>query len=172
MYKYYPRTEFKVNNFDILKLVDISVSAKIKKLVTEYEGVAITPYIIQEGERPDIISNKFYGTPYYEYIILMVNNITNIYDEWPRDSQTFQNYIVEKYGSISFAKENIMHWFDGKRNIISREFWTSLSDDPLKTTETYLDYETRMNYNKSFIRILDLAYIVKFESDIQELLNQ
>lgn len=171
MYNYYPITSLKIDEFSSIDLVDITVTAKLKKLLTEYEGIAITPYTIVNGERPDVVSMKLYDSPYYDYIILMVNNITNIYDEWPRDEVTFNNFIIEKYGSFSFARDNIKNWFDSLGNIVSQEFWGTLPSAG-KYTETYLQYETRINNKKSFIRVLDYPYVVKFESDTQEILNQ
>ena len=171
MYNFYPKTNFKISDFSTIRVVDITVSARLKKLITEYEAIAINPYRIQNGERPDTVSKRLYDSPYYDYIILMVNNITNIYDEWPKDSDTFNQYLIEKYGSIDYARNNYAYYYTGKNHIVSHEFWDALSD-PKKYRETYLQYETRLNDQKSLIRVIDYPYIVKFESDIPELLNQ
>ena len=42
---------------------------------------AFTQYEIRDNERPDQISKKFYGTPDNEWIILLINNISNLQNE-------------------------------------------------------------------------------------------
>lgn len=60
---------------------------------------AFTQYEIRDNERPDQISKKFYGTPDNEWIILLINNITNVQNEWPLDNDSLYAYMLEKYGS-------------------------------------------------------------------------
>jgi hypothetical protein len=58
-----------------------------------------TKYSIVGDERPDQVSEKFYGTPLYDWIVLTTNNIIDVYNEWPLSQQAFYNYLLEKYGS-------------------------------------------------------------------------
>ncbi len=41
-------------------------------------------YMVEDGERPDQISEKLYDTDQYWWLVLMANKITNIYEQWPR----------------------------------------------------------------------------------------
>ena len=49
----------------------------VDKAITAYDF-----YVIKEGERPDMVANKFYDDPELDWVILIVNNITSIRDEW------------------------------------------------------------------------------------------
>ena len=40
-------------------------------------------YTIQDGERPDVIADKLYGSPDRDWIVVLTSGITNIKDEWP-----------------------------------------------------------------------------------------
>lgn len=62
-------------------------------------------YSIQENERPEQIAEKVYGDSNYDWVILLANNIINIYDEWPLDNVSFNNYLIEKYGSEESLQE-------------------------------------------------------------------
>ena len=42
-------------------------------------------YTIQNNERPDQVAQKVYGNVNYDWVVLLVNNIINVYDEWPND---------------------------------------------------------------------------------------
>jgi hypothetical protein len=171
MYQYYPKIKYRIDEFNDIRLVDITVSAKIKQALKNFNAIAIQPYVVQNGDRPDAVSNILYGTPYYEYIILMVNNIENIYDQWPKDSTTFKNYIIEKYGSVQAARNQFLFYYTPEGDIVSEQFWLGIPG-ARKFRETAYEYEVRINDEKSRIRVLDLQFIVKFESDLQELLSQ
>jgi hypothetical protein len=171
MYQYYPKILYRIDEFNDIRMVDITVSTKIKQALKNFNAIAIQPYTIQNGDRPDAVSNILYGTPYYDYILLMVNNIENIYDQWPKDSITFRNYIIEKYGSVANAINEFKFFYTPDGDIVSEEYWQSIPGTT-KFRETAYEYETRLNDEKSRIRVLDLQFIVKFESDLQELLSQ
>jgi hypothetical protein len=170
MYNFYPKINLNVDNLNTIRLVDITVSAKIKRFLREYSAISIRPYTISNGERPDTVSKRLYDTPYYDYIILMVNNIENIYDQWPKNPEIFNEYLVKKYGSLEYARNTIGYFYSPEGYTISQEFWESITNQN-KYRETYLQYETRLNDDKAKIRVIDFAYIVKFESDLQELLS-
>ena len=60
-----------------------------------------TKYQVIGDERPDQVSQKLYETPEYDWIIMLANNITNVEDEWPLTQQSFENYLLNKYGSTN-----------------------------------------------------------------------
>lgn len=55
------------------------------------------PYYIKENETPEHISFNLFGTVNYHWCILLVNNIVNVYKEWPKTNQQLEDYLVEKY---------------------------------------------------------------------------
>jgi hypothetical protein len=170
MFNIYPRIEYKTNEYDTLKCVDIGVSAKIKDYFAKYRPTSVRPYYINDGESPDMVSYKMYGTPKYGYIILMTNNIDSIYDGWPKSSTAFKNYIIEKYGSLSYAYTNDLYYYTGGGLVISEESYLELEDSK-KHKLTILEYETKKNTERSFIKILDYKYVVQFQSGLYEILG-
>ena len=75
------------------------------------------PYNIIEGDTPESLSNYFYNTQAYSWIILLVNQITNINSDWPKSSTSFDNYLNQKYGdNISlFLKLNSIKDYNIKK---------------------------------------------------------
>lgn len=169
-FSFYPKIKYQINPFTELKVVDITISARIKQALKSYNAIAIQPYTVKNGDRPDTVSQLLYGTPYYEYILLMVNNIESVYDQWPRDSTTFNNYIIEKYGSIG-AANSFKYFYTPDGDIVSEAFWQTIPG-ATKYRETFYENEVEANDQKARIRILELPYIVRFESDLQEILSQ
>lgn len=171
MYAFFPTTTLNIDDIgNSIKLIDITKTVRLKEYVKSFRGTFGRPFVVQNGERPDIVSNRIYGSPKYEYMILLLNDIESIYDQWPKDTNTLKNFILEKYGSVGAANA-YKTWHNGSGDIISEESWLLLSD-PKKFRETFYEYEVRVNDAKAFIKIIDFPLIIKFESDLQELLSE
>lgn len=85
--------------------IDEYVSAKNifkrPKLRTDIANAitGFTYYQIRDGERPDQIAEKFYNNAELDWVVLITNNITNVYNEWPLDNDSLYKYMIDKYGS-------------------------------------------------------------------------
>jgi len=60
-------------------------------------SVFFTKYTIIGDERPEQVSEKFYDTALYDWVILITNNIVDVYNEWPLSQQAFTDYVYQKY---------------------------------------------------------------------------
>jgi len=78
-------------------------------------------YSIPDGERPDALAQKAYGNPFYDWVILLTNNLVNAQYDWPKS-----NYEVYKIGESEYddpyseihhyeVKETIGHYNAGVR---------------------------------------------------------
>lgn len=57
-----------------------------------------TYYDINNGERPDIVSYKLYGSINYHWTFSLLNpQLQNINEDWPFSSQELEHYVEEKY---------------------------------------------------------------------------
>jgi hypothetical protein len=171
IFTYYPKIAYKVDDYNFLKAIDINVVAKLKDFLTQYRGISYSPYIVVDGESPDFISYKFYEDPGYDWIIMLTNNVHSIYDDWPRNSDTFKQYIIEKYGSLQTAMSTTKYYYDSSRNIIDVLEYTSLSPNS-RSLETVYEYELELNTSKSRIRILNKGAINSVESGLRAILSK
>ena len=64
---------------------DIFRSISIKNI----SGNAFDEMYIEEGETPESVSTKIYGAPAYSWLILLVNNIADLKNEWFIDYNLF-----------------------------------------------------------------------------------
>ena len=76
-------------------------------------------YTIIGDERPDNVANKVYGNSNLDWLVLLANNIIDINSEWPSPQSTFDEIMLEKYGSY----ENL---YGGVHHYISREVKNSI----------------------------------------------
>jgi hypothetical protein len=56
-------------------------------------------YEIIGDERPESVAFKIYGDEVLDWLILLSNNILNIQTEWPLAQNSFDKFLVEKYGA-------------------------------------------------------------------------
>ena len=100
---------------DITRTVKIDRSLSLVDTITEY-----TYYTIQDGERPDIISNELYGKPDYYWTFFAINEHLkgNLYYDWPLSDQKLDNMIANEYdycSAITFRPvTNIIAEFNNK----------------------------------------------------------
>ena len=66
-------------------------------------------YDVKDGEKPEDIAFKYYGDAEYHWVILMTNNITDRYYQWPLTQPQFQEHLEDKYGA---GNEDATHHFE------------------------------------------------------------
>lgn len=98
-------------------------------------------YLVKESDTPDILAFNIYGTSEAHWVILFANDMVDPQYDWPLNSRDFQNYIINKYGSIENAKTTIHHY----EKVITRE-----------ESSTGLITETRFEVNEEQLTINDM----------------
>jgi hypothetical protein len=149
---------FKVNNKTEFKLVtDISQNVRVRKEIlaniTLYDE-----YDIREGETPEIIAEKVYGSPLYHWVIMLCNERYNYVDDYPLTQYELEKHITAKYGSGN--EYDTHHYINANGNIVDSTQGTSVSN---------YDYETSLNESKRRIKLISptlLNTILKNFKDI------
>lgn len=67
-------------------------------------------YSIIGDERPDNVAYKFYDEETLDWVVLLSNNILNIQSEWPMTQRTFEQVMLERYGSYEELYSGIHHY--------------------------------------------------------------
>lgn len=83
---------------DYIKVKNIFKRPKLREDITN-AITAFNYYQVEDGERPDQITEKLYNDSSLDWVVLITNNIISIKNDWPLDSQSFNNYLLDKYGS-------------------------------------------------------------------------
>lgn len=68
------------------------------------------PYDIADGERPDMIADRYYSDQYMSWLLYLSNNVIDPYHDWYVDQTTFEQFIVKKYGSLASAMSRIKYF--------------------------------------------------------------
>lgn len=92
------RTKNDISIDETVIIKNLFKRAKIRDDVIDIV-TAFEYYQVTENETPNQVAEKIYGDPELDWVILTTNNIINVQDEWPITSNSFNNYLLDKYGS-------------------------------------------------------------------------
>ena len=94
--------EYKVVT-DVFRRVRATLEARTDKTI--YYN-----YTVADRETPETVAYKYYGYARYHWVILLMNQIRSPQWCWPLDSDSFEKYIVKKYGSMESAVSTHSHY--------------------------------------------------------------
>tara|TARA_B100001996_G_scaffold285806_1_gene226084 strand:- start:15 stop:686 length:672 start_codon:yes stop_codon:yes gene_type:complete len=66
-------------------------------------------YAVEDGERIENIADAYYGSPFYDWVIVLTNNFINPQFAFPSDSETVRKMTEERYGTVE-AYSGIHHY--------------------------------------------------------------
>ena len=66
-------------------------------------------YAVEDGERLENIADAYYGSPFYDWVIVLTNNFINPQFAFPVGSETVRKIAEEKYGEVD-AYSGIHHY--------------------------------------------------------------
>ena len=131
-------------------------------------------YDVADGERPEDIAFKLYGDPELHWIVLMTNNITDRFYQWPLTQPQFQEHLKDKYGAGS---EDAVHHYEITQTsgpTSSRDYSHMVecnSDEDNPTIVSNRDYEQRKQDEYRQIRLLDKKYLNAFVDEFENLVR-
>ena len=62
-------------------------------------AVYFSKYAIEDGERPDMLAKKAYGDPFYDWVILLTNNMVNAQYDWPMTNTEVNKVLESEYSN-------------------------------------------------------------------------
>ena len=144
----------------------VAVRSKVKTNVALFDT-----YDVKEGETPEILAHKLYGDPEMHWIILLLNDITDRYEQWPRNNNQFLAHINNKYSNVDATHHYEISQVSGDTTI-KIDIGTDNTDYPTATVITNAEYEEDLEDKKRKIRLLDPAYVDRFVSEFEILMEE
>jgi hypothetical protein len=79
-------------------LVDILRNVRLRR--DTLENILIFDlYRLQDGETPEILSERLYGTPYYHWTLMLANERFDYATDFPLSQLELEEYVEQKYGN-------------------------------------------------------------------------
>ena len=126
----------------------VGLRAKLKSNTSLYDT-----YSVKEGETPEIIAHKLYGDSNLHWVIMLVNDITDRYHQWPMSEAQFSQYLKDKYSNPDAVHHYEIPQESGDTDV-KINIGTSNADYPTATLITNYEYEQKLQDDKRKIRII------------------
>ena len=172
----FPKGLYDIDGNGVNKLVtDLMVRVKLREKIKD-ELAIYDSYDVPNGETPEITAFKHFGDSEYHWIILITNNMTDAYYDWPLSTQAFETYITDKY-----TNPDAIHHYE-----ITQSSGPQTGSGPndyshkVEVNSTVLgaesvsnrEYEQRLQDKFRSIRLLDQRYLPTFVSEFEALIKE
>lgn len=184
----FPKHSFKVRdsksgNIKEISLTDLLRKFKLSDLALETRE-AFYKYRWKESDRVDVVSDKYYDSVDFYWLVMMSNEFFDMLHDFPLNGKVFDRYIIQKYKEdaidagfgeddqniLEYVKTTIKHYYDGDDFIIDQDTHSDLSD-PDKSSITIYDWEIEQNELKREISLLSDTYAPRVKTELENKLR-
>ena len=187
-FEYVNRTDDGKLISDYTKVKNLFIRGKIREDIFQ-DTTTFEKYSIEGDDRPDNVAEKYYGNSSYDWIVLLSNNIINIYEEWPLPQAGWDAYLLEKYNNDYDTLYNGVHHYESNevknsKGVVifpggvrvgaaqSVSYFDQAANEqttvnPVSKAITNYEYENRINDDKRNIFLLKPIYIPVIRDDIE-----
>ena len=165
-FDYVSRVDGQKNVSDYVTVKNLFKRVKIREEIFD-DLTYFTKYKVVGDDRPDNVAHKVYGDPRYDWVVLLSNNIINVETEWPKDQESFHNYLMRKYGSDENL-QGIHHYETIEiKDSLGRTIVRPGLQVPLNYVTSYYDstLQTQVSTVKNKISFTNYAYEEALEDD-------
>ena len=141
-------------------------------------------YAIKDGERPDILARNFYGNQFYDWVILLTNNMVNAQYDWPMNNYELYRVLEQEfddpYSQINHyeIKQSMGHYaaglhvdqtfYNGQHKLNIDGVMTLKNGNEICSPITVAEYYQEENDKKREIYLLKKQYLQSFVDDFRK----
>jgi len=170
------------------RVLDISRRAKIRERL-QGNPYLYLPYTIKGDEKPEDIANYYYSDVNKTWMVLLANDIVDVYSQWPKTTENFEKYLQVKYAeSANTTGQEVLEWTQNQTiddNIVhykNNEDQTLLLSPQSTSSDEFVlsewspvrvyEYEFDLNESKRIIYLFNVVYAEQIESELQRVMNE
>ena len=144
----------------------VGIRAKVKSNTMIYDT-----YDVKNGETPESIAFKLYDDAELHWVVMLVNDITDRFHDWPLTEAQFLQYVNDKYTNVDAIHHYEISQESGntKKKI---DIGTDNTDYPTATAITNYEHEQEVQDDKRKIRLLSPTYIGQFVDEYKKLISE
>ena len=160
------------------KLVtDILRRVKMRSAIKD-GAVLFDKYDVKNGENPEDVAFKWFGSADLHWVILLTNNITDRYYDWPLNQVQFAEFLTDKYGA---GNEDGIHHYEitkssGNTSSAGPGDYSHKvevnSDEDNASSVSNREYEERIQDKKRQIKLLNKSFLPEFIEEFDILIRQ
>ena len=173
--------KFPKGNYDLkgdgkFKLVtDIMRRVKVRSKIVD-EASLYDKYDVPSGEKPEDTAFKHFGDAELHWVILLTNNITDRYYDWPLSFQDFETFIKDKYANPDGIHHYEVTRSSGKSTGSGPSDYSHKievnSDASGAQSVSNREYEQRLQDEKRQIKLLNPSFLGTFITEFEKLISK
>ena len=144
----------------------VAIRSKVKTNTMVYDT-----YDVKNGETPESIAFKLYGDAELHWVIMLVNDITDRYHDWPMSEAQFLQFVNDKYDNVDAVHHYEIAQSSGDTST-KINIGTSNADYPTATAITNFEHEQEQQDTKRKIRLLDPSFLEDFVEEFKLLMRE
>ena len=174
----FPKMVYDIKGNENYKLLpDILRRVKQRNAVASGQFIYDT-YDVVNGEKPEDIAYKWFGDAQLHWVILMTNNITDRFHQWPMTQPQFDEFLTDKYGA---GNEDAVHHYEitkssGKTSSSGPNDFSHLvevnSDTDNASSISNREYEERQQDKYRSIKLLNQQFLSDFLEEFDKLIKE
>ena len=172
----FPLMTYDMKNNNVYKLVP-DILRRVKLRASIKSGVFLfDKFDVPTGDKPEDVAFKFYGDAELHWVILMTNNVTDRYYQWPMTQPQFQEFLEDKYDNPDGVHHYEITRTSGRTTSNGPGDYSHLvecnSDEDGAVSVSNRDYEERLQDQYRQIRLLDPKFITAFTEEFFALVRK
>jgi hypothetical protein len=171
----FPKIEYTFKDGTTQKLVDLNVKYNLTNAVKNASEV-FYKYTWREGDRPDIVADWYYKGDEMYWLVLLANDVYDVFHDIPMTSNAFTKYLINKYRNdaieygvndediLAYCQQTIHHYEDDDG------YWIDLETFTLKgytNFKTIYQQEFIENEEKRNVRLIDDTKALTVKSELE-----
>ena len=142
----------------------VRMRANMKK-----EVVMLDQYDVKENETPEIVADKHHGSPYYHWVVMMINDVSDVNHDWVKSTRQLQKYLLSKYTETQLTEA---HHYEISQTSGDTTVKLEVENTtyPSATVVTNYEYEVALNETKRKIDLLRNDYLIAFTEEFERLI--
>ena len=155
-------------------VTDLMTRVKVREKVIN-EMSLYDKYDVPSGERPEDTAFKHFGSAEYHWVVLMTNNITDAFYEWPMSEQDFETFLKDKYAEPDGTHHYELTQSSGKTKAQGPDDYSYLLEVNSDTTGAQnvsnRQFEQRIQDERRTINLLNPSYLNTFIEEFDKLVR-
>jgi hypothetical protein len=159
-FMHFPKVAYDVKGDGVTtQMTDITRRARISQNSIIYKA-SYDYYDVLDTQKPEDIAYDYYGDAGLHWIILMVNNINDIYTDWPMSVTRLERYTKSKYDNIDAVHHYEIYQESGDTTVTIELPNDAAQTIPVDATAiTNAEYEEAEVEKKRRIRLIRPEYV-------------
>jgi hypothetical protein len=176
-FKYFPKTVYNLDDsFGLDAITNLTTTFSFDDNILQ-NSILYYEYTISDGETPEIVSHKIYGSSEKHWLIMKMNGISDVKNDWPLDQISFNDAVDAKYANsanvgesgIEWARSNIHSYYkiETRRLVLSGEETVDTIQIDANTYANVSSYSTSYTLPDNFVVNLSVDKKAKTHYDYE-----